>query len=194
MELTPTLWRTCRVLSGATRLELLRRIIERPDQCVAEMTEAMGLSETRVSQELRRLQSRGLVQVARDGRWVRYRPVPDPKVLSAKPLLAAAKESLSKRPAEETLRVAKAFGHERRLKLVRLLQTGIRRADELQFLAGFSKPALFRHLRVLNDGGLVHRSGGGWTLAPNLHPLAKALKSLLADSNAGGAGHGVGRA
>ena len=92
MELTPTLWRTCRVLSGATRLELLRRIIEMPDQCVAELTEALGLSETRASQELRRLQSRGLVQVAREGRWVRYRPVTVPKVPSAKPLLAAARK------------------------------------------------------------------------------------------------------
>ena len=180
MELTPTLWRTCRVLSGATRLELLRRIIEMPDQCVAELTEALGLSETRASQELRRLQSRGLVQVAREGRWVRYRPVTDPKVPSAKPLLAAAKEALAKRPAEETVRVAKAFGHERRLKLVRLLQDGARRGEELRFLAGLSKPALYRHLHVLKEGDLVQRTGGGWALAPNPHPLAKALKSLLA--------------
>lgn len=179
MELTPTLWRTCRVLAGPTRLELLRRIIESPEPCVSELMKAVRISETRASQELRRLQSRGLVQAAREGRWVRYRPAPDPKVPSAKPLLAAARASLARRSAMETIRVAKAFGHERRLKMVRLLQDGARRGEELQFLAGLSRSALFRHLDVLKAGGVVRRSGNRWELAPNVHPLAKAVEALL---------------
>lgn len=180
MQLTPTLWRTCRVLAGPTRLELLWRILATPDRCVTDLAAAGAISETRASQELRRLQSRGLIQQVRSGRWTRYRPVTDPKVASAKPLLAAAKESLAKWPAEETVRVAKAFAHERRLKMVRLLQAGPRSGEELRLLGALSKPALFRHLAVLRAGGVVKRTADGWALASNPHPLAQAMKSLLA--------------
>ena len=182
MALTPTLWRTCRVLAGPTRLELLRRIIDLPDQCVSELTEAAGLSETRASQELRRLQARGLVQAIRAGRWLRYRPVPDPKVPSAKPLLEALALALARGAGEadeQTIAVAKAFAHDRRLKLVRLLKGGPCGGGELEFLAGMPRPSLFRHLQALKEGGVVRRTKAGWELAPNAHPLAKALKSLL---------------
>ena len=182
MELTPTLWRTCRVLAGPTRLELLRRIIESPDRCVTELTEAAGLSETRASQELRRLQARGLVQAVRSARWLRYRPVPDPKVPSAKPLLGAMKAAFARGVADEqTIRVAKAFSNERRLTLVRVLKEGPAGGEALRRLGGMSKPALFRHLQVLKAGGVARRTGKGWELAPNAHPLAKALKGLLED-------------
>lgn len=184
MELTPTLWRTGRVLAGPTRLELLGRIIASPNQCVGELAEATGLAETRASQELRRLQARGLVQAVRSGRWVRYRPVPDPKVPSAKPLLEAMKAALARHPSEgdaQTIPVAKAFSHERRLKMLRWLENGPCGGEELRFMAGLSKPALFRHLQVLKRGGLVRRTKNGWEWTPNPHPLAKAMRSLLAD-------------
>lgn len=182
MELTPSLWRTCRVLAGATRLELLRRIIETPDQCVAELTRAVGLSETRASQELRRLQSRGLVQTERSGRWVRYRPVPDPKVPSAKPILAAMKSALARRGVEadaQTIGVARAFSHERRLKVACALQNGPSRSKTLGFVTGIPIVALARHMRLLKAGGVVRRSRQGWELAPHPHPLAKCLAGLL---------------
>ncbi len=147
MALTPTLWRTSRVLSGPARLDLLRRIFDRPDARVMDLAVAAGLSESRASQELRRLQSRGLVQAVRQGPGVAYRPVPDPKVASAKPLLAAAKAALAQWPLEKTRLVAKAFGHERRLNVVRILRQGKRGFAELAVAAGMPQMALFRHLR-----------------------------------------------
>lgn len=182
LELTPSLWRTCRVLAGTTRLDLLRRILETPDQCVAELTRAAGLSETRASQELRRLQSRGLVQTQRAGRWVRYRPVPDPKVPSARPILAAMRSALARRGAEadaQTIRVARAFSHERRLKIACALQHGPARSKTLGFVTGIPGVALARHLRLLKAGGVVRRGRQGWEWAPNPHPLAKGLAGLL---------------
>jgi DNA-binding transcriptional ArsR family regulator len=184
-ELTPSLWRTCRVLAGPTRLELLRRILEMPDQCVAELTAAVGLSETRASQELRRLQSRGLVRTERSGRWVRYRPVPDPKVPSAKPILAAMKSALAKKSPEgdaQTILVARAFSHERRLKIACALQNGPAKSKTLGFVTGISGVALARHLRRLKAGGVVRRARQGWELAPHPHPLAKCLTGLLRDA------------
>lgn len=177
--LTPTLWRTCRVLAGPTRWRLLGRIIATPDRCVTELAEAEEVSEPRASQELRRLQSRGLVQMYRSGPWTRYRPVTDPKVASAKPLLAAVRKALVDWPDEESRCVAKAFEHERRLKLVQVLQGGVRSGDDLRELGALSRPALFRHIKALETGGMVQRVPGGWKLLANPHPLAKALLALL---------------
>lgn len=181
MALTPTLWRTSRVLSGPARLDLLRRIFDRPDARVMDLAVAAGLSESRASQELRRLQSRGLVQAVRQGPGVAYRPVPDPKVASAKPLLAAAKAALAQWPLVKTRLVAKAFGHERRLNVVRILRQGKRGFAELAVAAGMPQMALFRHLRVLQAGQVVRKTKGDWELAPNAHPLARAFGALLDD-------------
>ena len=179
MALTPTLWRTARVLSGPVRLALLRSIFERPGQTVSELAAAMELSRPRASQELRRIQARGLVQVVRSGRFVMYRPVPDPKVRSAKPLLAAMKSALTTSSQEETIRVARAFGHDRRLSVVRALMNGPKKATELQVKTGISALALYRHLRTLKEGGVVQAGKRGWILAPNPHPLTKCMVGLL---------------
>ena len=182
MALTPTLWRTARVLSGTVRLELLKTILEKPGLSVTDLAGSAGLSHPRASQELRRLQARGLVQAVREGRHLRYRPVPDPKVPSAKPILAAAKAALGRRPLEENIRVAQAFGHDRRLRIVRELMKWVRGATELGVAAGMPELAMFRHLRVLREGDVVRHTKTGWELAPNTHPLAKAMMGLLAEA------------
>jgi DNA-binding transcriptional ArsR family regulator len=179
MVLTPTLWRTSRVLAGPVRLNLLRQILAGGAPCVTEMAEAAGLSEPRASQELRRLQARGLVQAVRAGRCLTYRPVPDPKVPSAQPLLAAAKAALAKRPDAETIRVAQAFGHDRRLRIVRALRGGAQTSAALAEAAGMPAMALWRHLRLLQAGGVVRRTERIWELAEHPNPLAKALVRLL---------------
>ncbi len=182
MELTPTLWRTCRVLAGPTRLELLRRILAAPDLSVSELTAAVGITETRASQELRRLQARGLVQAVRAGRYVRYRPVPDPLVPSAKPLLAAMKAALARDLPEadaQTMRVAKACGHPRRIAIARELLAGPCRASGLRATLGLPWMALGRHLRALQAGGVARHTRAGWIWAANPHPLAKCLAGLV---------------
>ena len=98
MELHPTLWRTCRVLSGETRLKLLRLIIATPGKTVSRLAEETGIGLSRASQELRRLQSRGLVQTVRKGSFVHYLPDPDPQVPDAKPLLLAMKATFALAP------------------------------------------------------------------------------------------------
>ena len=146
------------------------------------LAEAADLSLPRTSQELRRLQSRGLVQAVRSGRWVRYRPVPDPQVPSAKPLLAAMKAALARNSQEadaQTIRMAKAYSHQRRLDIVRELLGGSCSVSQIQSVTGIRGMALFRHLRTLKKGGVVRRRGKCWELAPNAHPLAKCMEGLL---------------
>lgn len=182
MGLSPTLWRTCRVLSGPTRLSLFRRIIEEPGQFVSQLAKAENISIPRASQELRRLQSRGLVGVERPGRHVRYFPESDPLVSSAKPILRAMQETCAQNPRSEDGRIAKlahGLSHEKRMAVVRALRTGPLRFDGLQAELGMSHQTLRHHLKFLEAGGWVERAGKAWRLCPGDDPLAKCLLKML---------------
>ena len=182
MTLSPTLWRTCRVLSGSTRLALFRRIVKNPGLSVGALAKAEQISLGRASQELRRLQSRGIVSVERTGRFVLYFPEPDPSVSSAQPVLRALQETCARfgAPADErTARLAAGVAHEKRLALVRALQARPLAVHEMQAALKIPVPTLWHHLRFLEIGGWVERERGKWKLAPNDHPLAKYLLKLV---------------
>ena len=184
-KLHPTLWRSCRILSGKTRVELLRLVVDRPDLSVAELAAQLKISVPRASQELRRLQSRGLIQAVRTGVHVRYRPVPDRLVSTAAPLLQAMQETFRQFPPdadEHSLRIAAAFSHARRLALARLLLPGAMDIQSLEEMAGMARNPLNRHLRILREGGVIRRSGKILALAENPHPLAQGLLEILKTS------------
>jgi DNA-binding HxlR family transcriptional regulator len=182
MDLNPTLWRTCRILSGRTRLALLRRVVRRPGQTVSQLAKAEGISLPRTSQELRRLQSRGLLQAVRTGLFVKYHPIPDPQVAMAKPLLQALQEAFSRFPAsadDQGILIAAGLSHIRRLAIVRELRKEPRDIPGLSARTRIPGRALWRHLRLLEQGGWVQREGAVWEIAPNDYPLAKCLMGLL---------------
>jgi len=186
-KLHPTLWRTCRILSGPTRLALLRAVISSPAQSVGGLAAQLHLSIPRASQELRRLQSRGLIQASRRGMNVLYRPVPDRLVSTAPPLLQAMQEAfLHFAPTEDgqTVQIATAFSHARRLLIIRLLLFGPARTRVLEEMSGMSRDALNRHLRKLRDAGLIRREGRKIQLVEPSHPLARSLLEILKDSPA----------
>ena len=180
--LNPTLWRTCRILAGPTRLSLLRRLLKNPGQTVTWLAEAENLSLARASQELRRLHSRGLLQAERTGPWVRYRPLPDPQVPSARPILQAVSEMVSRYPAafdEQILATAAGLSQARRIDLVRALRAGPVELARLRVLVPMPSISLWRHLRELEARGWVEQDGRRWKLAANDSPLAKSLLSLV---------------
>ena len=182
MALSPTLWRTCRVLTGTTRLSLLRRIIRNPGQSVSELAAAEKIDLARASQELRSLQARGIASVERRGRTVRYYPESDPLVASAKPILRALQEACAKYPPagdEQTVALAQGLSHARRIAVVQALQAGPRKFQALQAAVQIPGQTLWHHLRFLEAGGWVERTRGQWRLAPNDHPLAKCLLKLI---------------
>ena len=88
-QLNPTVWRTCRVLSHPGRLRLLQEVLRQPERSVSQLAEDLSIGVSDASQQLRRLQSRGLLKRTCRGLEVIYRPIPDPQVPSAKPLLLA---------------------------------------------------------------------------------------------------------
>jgi len=180
--LHPTLWRTCRVLSGQTRLRLLRLVVQEPGLTVTRLAEKANLKLSRASQELRRLQSRGLIQAQRKGGHVFYVPVPDPLVSTSKPLLDAAKSAFAGRPpAEDKVLVATAtaLSDPRRVAIVTELLGGPRRFHELQTALQIPAISLHRQLHRLNHLGLAGQAHRIWGLIPNRHPLTRALLRIL---------------
>lgn len=181
-KLHPTLWRTCRILSGKTRLRLFRRVVATPDQTVTGLARQLGISVPRASQELRRLQSRGLLQAVRRDQNVLYRPVADALVSSAPPLLAAMQETFQRYPEsqdDDIIRIATGFSHTRRLILMRLLLAGPMDDQTLEDVSGIKRDALLRHLRILKNGGLARAQDGRWQGVDSPHPLAQCLCALL---------------
>lgn len=182
MALSPTLWRTCRVLSGETRLALFRGIVRNPGWSVSQLAEAERISWSRASQELRRLQSRGLVGVERVGRHVRYYPESDPLVPSARPLLRVMQEIFTQEapPDHPALaRMAKGLSHPRRIDIVRALQEGPLGLSGLQARVHIPLQTLQHHLKFLREGGWVVADDKVWKAARNDSPLAKSLLKLL---------------
>lgn len=182
MALSPTLWRTARVLAGETRLGLLRQILAVPGLTVTGLAESLDLSLSRASQELRRLQSRGLVRASRSGATVCYSPVPDPLVASARPILEAMAKTLMETESEDFTKLvatAQAFAHPRRLAIIQELMLHPRSTRELQRLLKLSGMAAYRHLHVLREAGVLSRQGQRWIFDPGNRPLAQCLARLL---------------
>ena len=180
--LHPTLWRTCRVLAGKTRLLLLRAIVREPGLTVSRLAELTDIKMSRASQELRRLQSRGLVQARRNGGFVRYVPVPDPLVATAKPLLDALKAAFAEGaaiPDELLVATATALSDPRRLAIVAGLLNSPRNFSEIQAAMQIPAISLRRHLRRLNQLGLAGQARQVWCLIPARQPLARTLMHLL---------------
>lgn len=183
--LNPTLWRTCRALAGDKRIQLLRQIHDRPGRNVAALAESVGIGRADASQELRRIQSRGLLQAERRGVAVIYRLGADPQVRSAAPLVKALETAFAERPpARDSEMATLAFGlaYPRRIALAQALLSGPKSETELSMALRLSAFAVFSHLRVLRDSGWVRREHGRGVLAPPDHPLAKALFRLLPPS------------
>ena len=99
-HLNPTLWRTCKMLAGRARIRLLRQLHDHPEECVSALGKRVALKEAAASQELRRIQSRGLLQAERRGVRLVYRLAADPQVASAAPLLKALQTAFDAFPIE----------------------------------------------------------------------------------------------
>ena len=180
--LNPTLWRTCRVLAGGTRVRLLGLVMTSPGLTVTEMAGRLRIGVSRASQELRRLNSRGLLAATRVGSEVRYRLSPDPQVADAEALTAAIRARLrvpGAAPDAAFLRIASCFTHPRRLAITRELLKGPRAVAVLRRGTGIPLRALKRHLVLLRARGVVGRDDGVYRLRPVRHPLFRAIVGRL---------------
>ncbi|GHA92847.1 ArsR/SmtB family transcription factor [Shewanella indica] len=66
-----------KALADETRLRSLLLILQQGELCVCELTEALALSQPKVSRHLAQLRTQGLLQDRRRGQWVFYRLSPE---------------------------------------------------------------------------------------------------------------------
>ena len=182
-SLQPTLWRTCRVLANRRRLQILRLLLQQPDQCVSHLAERVAVPAQVVSQYLRAMNARGLLRVRRVGKWVYYRPGADESVRQSHALLEGLRLSFRReRQAEENIfRLATAFTHPKRVEIFRALQGRMLTAGQLSETTGISGRAVHRHLRKLRVRGFVEAEAGIWRGIQPPAGLAKVLAQLAGE-------------
>jgi DNA-binding transcriptional ArsR family regulator len=181
-NLNPTLWRTCRMLSGDTRIRLLRALHDHPGRAVCQLAKEVGIGRSDASQELRRIQSRGLLRTHRENARVIYRMEADPQVSSAAPLLKALKSALATFPPERDEAIGQiAFGlaYPRRIAIAQALLEEPQSGCSLSGRLAWSTFAVYSHLQILRTCGWVSRIDRRLHLTPPEHPLAEALVRLL---------------
>ena len=66
-----------KALADETRLRSLLLILQQGELCVCELTEALALSQPKISRHLAQLRTQGLLQDRRRGQWVFYRLSPE---------------------------------------------------------------------------------------------------------------------
>ena len=72
-----------RALGDETRLRLIERLRE-GEQCVCDLTDDLGASQSRLSFHLKALKDAGLVTDRKDGRWVYYALNPEAFALTSR--------------------------------------------------------------------------------------------------------------
>jgi DNA-binding IclR family transcriptional regulator len=166
-----------------TRLHLFRHIVQDPGLNVSQLAERVGIGISDASQELRRLQSRGLLRRTCQGTSVRYLPIADPQVSSAAPLLKALiEEALAGNTArvEVIATMAKGLGSERRVTIVRALRQGPQPENQLAAACRMhNRQSARKSLTRLKDGGWIRKDDRRIALCPVAHPVGRALLSLL---------------
>ena len=81
------------VLANDTRLRLLHQIVRSGEACTSDLASALEMKPQAVSNQLRRLQDRGIVSGRRDGNNVFYRLVDDCVVILLERALCLIEES-----------------------------------------------------------------------------------------------------
>lgn len=160
-KLRPTLWRTCRVLASETRLRLLWALFENEGLCVADLACLTGISEQNASNQLRALNARGLITPRRLGLRVFYCPEPNTEVECAQTLLNSLRDCCEKKmPLTTIIRQATAFTHERRILIIKTLNSGPASFAGLLTQTGIPAPSLAHHLKKLEARRFVRRGSG----------------------------------
>ena len=82
--LSPSLWRTCRVLANKNRISLLEILLNSKALSVTEITAFTDRELTEVSRDLRALNARGILSATKKSTQVFYKIEPNPALPAAK--------------------------------------------------------------------------------------------------------------
>jgi len=170
------------MLAGSTRIRLLRLLHSELGLNVTRLAQTLQLSRPFASQELRRIQSRGLLGSVHQGASLIYRLSADPQVKTAQPLLKALQKVLTSLPPardQEMALIASGLAHERRMAIAAALLHAPKTASELRVKMPMSSCSQHLHLQQLRSSGFVIKNGKRYEFHTPAHPLGQALTGLL---------------
>lgn len=185
-KLKPTLWRTCRALMNATRLNVLRLAIQNEGAlCVRDYARILSISDATASISLRQLNARGLIGVKRDRIKVYYndeqdRSLPDSIELQ-KAFATYFAAELPLKWEEAIMTILRAFTHFNRLAILIRLAQGPAYLNELYAAMGVCVKSIYHHLGFLQAAGLIHetRTYHGPSTFELVRPTDKIAATLL---------------
>ena len=175
----PTLWRTCRVLANTRRLQIFALLVRESWLTVSAVAGRLKLSLPATSLSLRGMEARGLLQLRRSGRYVKYR-LASASGEAATDLVVALRDALTGAGDNlpDLFKLLTAFTHPRRVELVRALASGPKSPLQLYAATRIPSRALSRHLRKLQSRGLVVLHARAYALAKPPNALAATMLNL----------------
>lgn len=172
-------WKTCRTIANKTRLTLLWHLFEQDELCVNELQSLAGMTQSNASNQLRLLNTHGLIVYRRKKMNVIYRAEAFGDAEDAAILLRALKRCHTESvPFAAVIRQMTAFTHERRIEIVRALGKGPLAYNELIEATGMSTSSLSRHLRKLEARGFIRYANSQYGLSRPASSLGVALLKI----------------
>ena len=103
-----------RLLADETRLRALLLLEQKGELCVCELTEALEVSQPKMSRHLANLRDAGVVETRRAGQWIHYRVCQSLPVWAAQTLFHLAAELLAEEPFRaDSKRIVRAIARNR---------------------------------------------------------------------------------
>lgn len=185
-KLSPTLWRTCRVLMNDIRLRLLWAVVTNNDRLnVTEIARLLGVPQPIATNGLRALQSRGLLGVRRERYSVYYnlnddRSLPEATALRNAFVKYFETSELENEWTGKLCVTLKAFTHFNRLAILRWLAKGEADKAALTKATGIVVKTLEHHIQLLTGAGLIsmrtdEKRQAVYRLVHQSHPIAAEL-------------------
>lgn len=172
---TLPLWRRCRTLANRLRLDILELQAAKPPLCVKEIAENLAIAEEVASKNLQSLASAGFMSQKRVGKYLYH------SVMKEDALLA---EVLGEKATKEKLMyTVTALTHERRVLILRKLNCGPLKLEELCRQTGISGGAMRRQLEKLERRGFIKMTNGRCTLTSPNGALGKRLIELALEES-----------
>ncbi len=181
--LRPTPWRTCRAIANRRRLGIIALLIAKPGLTVTTVSEAAGLRQPTATQYLRVLESRGLLEVRRIGRYAHYRLAAANQSPFARGIVTALLRAFAggSGPVESVFKAATAFTHPRRIEIFRALLGSPKTLLQIRAATRIPIWALHRHLQKLEARRFVFQHAGRYVVAPRRDVVGRALAQLAAE-------------
>jgi DNA-binding transcriptional ArsR family regulator len=179
----PTLWRTCRVIANHTRLRIFSQLSRHPNLTVSAVAKAVDLPVPTTSQYLRAMEARGLLEVRRDGRNVRYRLAMTDPAHPAHGLVKAISLVFKRKPEASAalFRAATAFTHPRRIEIYRAVKRSPKTLSQIIAASKIPAWASLRHLHKLEERGFVSSLSGYYLAAKQTDDFGIELTQLIAN-------------